>query len=40
MTGIRTEALRELIKRIDEEGDEVLLRHGNVRKSFKDGGDL
>uniref|UniRef100_A0A2A4JR33 Uncharacterized protein n=1 Tax=Heliothis virescens TaxID=7102 RepID=A0A2A4JR33_HELVI len=36
----KTEALKTLEQEIRKKGDSVLLRHGSIRKSFKEGADL
>lgn len=38
--GEKTEALKEMINAMDEAGDRVLLRHGTITKSYKEGADL
>lgn len=39
-TGVRTEALNLLIEQMDEAGDNMLLRHGTIRKSYNDGAEM
>lgn len=39
-SGIKTEAFKILIDEMDREGHYVLLRHGNIRKTYTDGADL
>ncbi|CAH0592271.1 unnamed protein product [Chrysodeixis includens] len=40
MDGEKTEALKVIVEAMDEAGDRVLLRHGSVHKSYKEGADL
>ncbi|KAH9631519.1 hypothetical protein HF086_004680 [Spodoptera exigua] len=40
LQGSKTAALNELVQEITKAGDGVLLRHGPLRKSFKEGADL
>ncbi|CAB3239752.1 unnamed protein product [Arctia plantaginis] len=40
LQGEKTEALNIMVQKMDEAGNRVLLRHGNVRKGHKDGADL
>ncbi|CAH2102812.1 unnamed protein product [Euphydryas editha] len=40
LQGIKTEAFKILIDEMDREGDYVLLRHGNIRKTYSNGADL
>lgn len=37
--GTKTEALKVLTEEMERECDNVLLRHGNVRRTFGDGAD-
>ncbi|XP_050344421.1 uncharacterized protein LOC126769595 [Nymphalis io] len=40
LQGIKTEAFKILIEQMDRDGDNVLLRHGSIRKTYSDGADL
>ncbi|CAH2239480.1 jg21487 [Pararge aegeria aegeria] len=40
MSGIKTEALKVLIEQMDRHGQNVLLRHGTLRKTYSDGSDI
>ncbi|CAK1601755.1 unnamed protein product [Parnassius mnemosyne] len=40
LQGEKTDALKVLIEQMDKEGENVLLRHGNLRKTYLDGANI